>query len=79
MADPDSSNSNKKGSKLPLLYAEGCHTRLEGQHCPLITYQGIFFKKPSDDINSHLFLMNKKGFIIGLAISNKKIIQRKTE
>jgi hypothetical protein len=21
---------------------EGCHTRLEGQHCPLITYQGVF-------------------------------------
>jgi hypothetical protein len=24
--------------------AEGCHTLLDGQHCPLITYQGIFFK-----------------------------------
>jgi hypothetical protein len=24
--DPESSNSNKKGAKLPLLSAEGCHT-----------------------------------------------------
>jgi hypothetical protein len=64
--DPETFNSNKKGTKLPLLSAEGCHTRLDGQHCPLITYQGVFFKggdkKPSDDINSWLFLMNKKGF-----------------
>ncbi len=22
--------------------AEGCHTRLDGQHCPLLTYQGVF-------------------------------------
>ncbi len=42
--DPESLNSNKKGSELPLISAEGCHTRLEGQHCPLITYQGVFFK-----------------------------------
>ncbi len=40
--DPESSNSNKKSAKLPLLSAEGCHTRLEGQHCRLITYQGVF-------------------------------------
>ncbi len=60
--DPDSLNSNKKGAKLPLLSAEGCHTRLEGKHCPLITYQGVFLrvKKPSDDINIYLFLMKKK-------------------
>ncbi len=42
--DPESSNSNKKGAKLPLLSADGCHTQLEGQHCPLIRYQGVFFK-----------------------------------
>ncbi len=42
--DPESLNSNKKGTKLPFLSAEGCHTLLEGQHCPLITYQGVFFK-----------------------------------
>ncbi len=36
--DPENLNSNKKGAKLPLLSAKGCHTRLEGQHCPLITY-----------------------------------------
>jgi hypothetical protein len=42
--DPESLNSNKKGAKLSLLSAEGCHTRLDGQHCPLITYQGVFFK-----------------------------------
>ncbi len=41
---PESLNSNKKGGKLPLLSAEGCHTRLDGQHCPLITYKGVFFK-----------------------------------
>ncbi len=49
-------NSNKKGAKLSLLSTEGCHTQMDWQHCPLITYQ-----KPSDDINSCLFLMNKKG------------------
>jgi hypothetical protein len=26
--DPESSNSNKKGAKLPLISAEGCHTQL---------------------------------------------------
>jgi hypothetical protein len=33
------------------------------QHCPLITYLGVFSRvdKPSDDINTNLFLMNKKG------------------
>ncbi len=41
---PESLNSNKKGAKLPLLSAEGCHSRLDGQHCPLIKYQGVFFK-----------------------------------
>ncbi len=64
--DPESSNSNRKGAKLPLLSAEGCHTWLEGQHCPLITNQGVFFQggEPSADINSRLFLMNKKGLNI---------------
>ncbi len=42
-SDPESLNSNKKGAKPPLLSAAGCHTRLDGQHCPLISYQGIFF------------------------------------
>ncbi len=37
-------NSNKKGAKLPLLSAEGCHTRLDGQYCHFNTYQGVFFK-----------------------------------
>ncbi len=41
---PESLNSNKKGAKLSLLSAEVGHTRLDGQHCPLITYQGVFFK-----------------------------------
>ncbi len=56
-------DSNEKVAKLPLLSAEGCHTPQDGQHCPLITYQGAFSRveKSSDDINSHLFLMNKKG------------------
>ncbi len=41
--DPESSNSYKKGAKLPLLSADRCHTRLEGQcACPLITYQAFF-------------------------------------
>jgi hypothetical protein len=54
------SHPTQKGAKLPLLSEEGCHTRLDGQHCPLITYQGIFFKA-SDDINTCLFLMYQKG------------------
>ena len=41
---PESLNSNKKAAKRTLLSAEGCRTRLDGQHCPLITYQGIVFK-----------------------------------
>jgi hypothetical protein len=40
----ESFNSNKKGAQLPLLSAEGCHSRLDGPRCPLITYQGVFFK-----------------------------------
>ncbi len=28
--DPESLNSNKKGAKLPLLSAEGCHTQMDG-------------------------------------------------
>ncbi len=62
--NPESLNSNKKGVKLPFLSAEGCHhTSLEGQHCPLITYHGVFSRveKPSDYITSRLFLINKKG------------------
>jgi hypothetical protein len=44
--------------KLPLLSA----ALLDGQYCSLITYQGVFSRveKPSDDVNSSLFLMNKK-------------------
>jgi hypothetical protein len=30
--------------KLPFLSAAGCHTSMDGQHCPLRTYHGIFFK-----------------------------------
>ncbi len=58
--DPESLNSNIKDTKLLLLSAEDCHTLLDGQHCPLITIsgQGIFSKVY---INSHLFLMIKKG------------------
>ncbi len=41
---PESLNSNETGAKLQFLSADGCHTWLEGQHCPLITYQGVFFK-----------------------------------
>ena len=63
--DPESLNSNKKGSQTAITICRGlsCHTRLDGQHCPLIIYQGVFSRveKPSDDINSRLFLMNKKG------------------
>jgi hypothetical protein len=63
---PESLNANKKDAKLPLLSAEGCNTQLDGQHCPLITYQVVFSRgeKPSDDINRGLFLMNKKGLIV---------------
>jgi hypothetical protein len=64
--DPESLNSNKNGTKLPLLSVEGFHTQMDqmdGQHCPLIKYQAFFSRaeKPSDDINSRLFLMKKKG------------------
>jgi hypothetical protein len=31
------------GTNAPkLLSEEGCHTRLDGQHCPLRTYHGAF-------------------------------------
>jgi|LakMenEpi03Aug12_release.lakeMendotaPanAssembly.Ray.scaffolds.fasta_scaffold279617_1 hypothetical protein len=59
--DPESFNSNKKGTKLPLLSAEDCHTLLDGQHCPLRTHQCMFSKGGY----SHLFLMNKKGLRAG--------------
>jgi hypothetical protein len=37
--------------------------QMDGQHCPLIKYQAFLSRveRPSDDINSRLFLMNKKG------------------
>ncbi len=38
-------NSNLlKSAKQPLLPTAGCHTRLDGQHFPLRTYHGVFFK-----------------------------------
>jgi|688.fasta_scaffold1947461_2 hypothetical protein len=39
--------------------------QLDGQHCPLRTYHDIFFEggETSEDINSLLFLMKKKGLI----------------
>jgi hypothetical protein len=52
-----------KHAKRPLLSAAGCHTRLDGQHCPLRTYLGFYFKKgkkPFEHINSRFFLMNEK-------------------
>jgi len=54
--------NKKKGAKQPLLSTEGCHTQVDGHRCPLRTYLGIFLRvwRPSEDINSHLFLMNKK-------------------
>ncbi len=55
----ESLNSNKQGAKLPLLSAEGCHTRLDGQHFPQGVYSRV--EKPSNDINSCLVLMNTKG------------------
>ncbi len=47
--------------------AEGCQIRLDavdGQHCPLRTYHGVFLgaEEPSKDINSRLYLMKRKGF-----------------
>jgi hypothetical protein len=44
MPYPKYLNSNKKDAKLPKQSAEGCHAQMDGQHCPLITYQGVFFK-----------------------------------
>jgi hypothetical protein len=60
----------KKCAKLPLLSAEGCHSSPYNSaeycslHYPLRIYHRVFFsseEKSSEDINSHLFLMNKKG------------------
>jgi hypothetical protein len=34
----------KKCAKLTLLSAAGCHTPLDGQHCPLRKYQSVFLK-----------------------------------
>jgi hypothetical protein len=42
--NPASSNFLKKCAKLPLLSAAVFHTRLVGQHCPLRTNRGVFFK-----------------------------------
>ncbi len=41
---PSRVHDKKKCPKLPLLCALGCHTRLDKQHCPLRTYDGISFK-----------------------------------
>jgi hypothetical protein len=44
-----------------------CHAQLDGQHCPLRTFHGLFFsraEKHSEDITGCLFLMNMKGLII---------------
>ncbi len=43
-ATPDPASSNaKKRTKRTLLSAAGCHTRLDGQYCPLRTYHRVFF------------------------------------
>jgi hypothetical protein len=42
--DQESSTLEKTCAKLLLLSAEGCHIRLDGQHYPLKTYHGVFFK-----------------------------------
>ncbi len=45
--------------------AGGCHTWLDGQHCPLWKNHGVFARaeKPSEDVNCRFF-MNKKGLIL---------------
>ncbi len=42
----------KKSAKWPWLSAAGCYTWLDGQHCPLRTYHGVFSraKTPAEDI-----------------------------
>ncbi len=50
----------RKCAKQPLLSAEGCHARLDGQH-GLLRMGFSRAEKPSEEINSCLFLMNKKG------------------
>ncbi len=44
------------------VYAAACHTRLDGQYCPMRTYHGVFSRaeKSSDDITRCLFLKNMK-------------------
>jgi hypothetical protein len=63
-ATPGPESSNKKGAKLPLPSAEGFHTQLEGQHCPLITAYFSRVEKPSDEISSRLVWNNF--FLLGL-------------
>ncbi len=66
--DLESLNSNKKGAKLPLLSSRGL-SRLTGWAAlpsDNIPVSGLFLsrvEKPSDAINSHLFLMNKNKLI----------------
>ncbi len=59
--DPASSNFKKVRQTAITIFKGLPHP---GQHCPLRTYQGFFFKgrETSEDINSRLLLMNKKGF-----------------
>jgi hypothetical protein len=59
----------KKVCQRPLLSAAGCHTRLDVQHCPLGTYQGIFFiraEKLSQDTHQHSNIsINKQAIFKG--------------
>jgi len=56
-----------KCTKLPLLSAVGCHTRLDGQHCPLRTDQMVFFQRlrnPLKILIAVYFFMNKEGGLV---------------
>jgi hypothetical protein len=61
--------------KTAITICRGCHTRLDGQHCPLRTHHSVFSRveKSSGDTNIRLFLMNKKGLSKLVAIDKQLI------
>ncbi len=70
-------NLKKKFPKLPLLSAAGCHTRLDGQHCPLKTFDGVF-SKGGETLWGHntVFFMNLKrlSFLSGTVLSKEDLM-----
>jgi hypothetical protein len=57
------SSDSKTVCQTAITICRGLSHRLDGNHRPMRTYLGIFprTEKPSEEINSCLFLLNKKG------------------